>query len=744
MFSWLGRVSYRWRRVVVALWGLLVLATLPILAQVEEPLKVGGFSSPEIESARGRAALEEQLGASPSQLVVIYQSETLLATDDEFQRQVAASLANVGTVRGVTDVILPTQNAQFISADGTTAYAIVGLALPPEEAQRDVPAFEAALVPQPDLTSIVAGAPAFYADIETVSQRDLRRAEVIAFPFALVALLVVFGSVVAASVPLLVGGFSVAGVLLTLYWTAHVVDLSIFVLSLATMLGLGLAVDYSLFITSRYREEIARANGNVGLAVERTMDTAGRAIFFSGLTVLIGLSGLTLFSFMFLRSVGVAGVLVVFFSVLAALTLLPALLGIIGTRIDRGRVRALAVNDGTGDTGFWVTLSRLVMRRPVLVMLPTLAFLLALGAPFLHVNVSSPDATILPKDLTSRQAFDILAEEYGLGEISPFVIVLSSPTSMTSEENLAALYDMSTWLQGQPGIVRVQSAMGYGPEVTLGQARVLYEARVAGGQIGIDTRLGDFISEDAAMILAYTSRYPNAPENKALLAEIRAYDTGGDLTMLVSGGTAEIVDVVDRMYSDFPIAVVMILLATYIVLFLLFRSVVLPLKAILMNTLSILASYGALVFIFQDGNFSRLLRFEPLGFVEASLPVIMFCVLFGLSMDYQVFLLSRVREEWERTRDNAHSVAVGLQRSGRIITSAALIVVVVTTSFVSADVIIIKALGLGIALAVTVDATIIRALLVPSTMRLLGDWNWWMPGWLQRAIPERVFIEEHH
>jgi len=267
---------------------------------------------------------------------------------------------------------------------------------------------------------------------------------------------------------------------------------------------------------------------------------------------------------------------------------------------------------------------------------------------------------------------------------------------------------------------------------------------VAGQSIGLDTRLDDFISDDAAMILAYTSRYPNAPENKALLGEIRGYEPGGDLTMLVSGGTAEIVDVVDRMYSDFPIAVGLILLATYIVLFLLFRSVVLPLKAILMNTLSILASYGALVFIFQDGNFSRLLRFEPLGFVEASLPVIMFCVLFGLSMDYQVFLLSRVREEWERTRDNAHSVAVGLQRSGRIITSAALIVVVVTTSFVSADVIIIKALGLGIALAVTVDATIIRALLVPSTMRLLGDWNWWMPGWLQRVIPERIFIEEHH
>ena len=742
MFSWIGRVSYRWRWAIVAVWGVLLLATLPILPGLEEPLKVGGFSSPDTEAAQARVVLEEQLGSSPSQLVVIYQSPTLLATDPEFLRQVAASLVDVTSVRGVVDVVLPQQNRQFISADGTTAYAVVGLSLPPEDAQRDVPAFEAALVPQPDLTAIVAGAPVFYADIETVSQRDLRRAELIAFPFALIALLLVFGSVVAASVPLLVGGLSVAGVLLTLYWAAHVFDLSIFVLSLATMLGLGLAVDYSLFITSRYREELRRADGDVARAVERTMDTAGRAIFFSGLTVFIGLSGLTFFSFMFLRSVGVAGVLVVFFSVLAALTLLPAMLGIIGTRIDKGRVRKAKALDPSGETGFWVTLSHLVMKRPVMVMIPTFALLLLLGAPFIHVNVSSPDATILPKDLSSRQAFDMLTDKYGMGEISPFVVVVTSPSGMTDDANLRALYDTSAWLQGMPGIVRVQGAMGYGPGVTYDQARLFYDARAAGEQLGLETRLGDFVSEDASMILVYTDRYPNARENKALLGQIRSYAPGGDLSLMVTGGTAEIVDVVDVMYSDFPIAVGMILIATYVVLFLLFRSVVLPLKAILMNTLSILASYGALVFIFQDGHFSGLLRFEPLGFVEASLPVIMFCVLFGLSMDYQVFLLSRVREEWERTHDNAHSVAVGLQRSGRIITSAALIVVVVTTSFVSADVIIIKALGLGIALAVTVDATIIRALLVPSTMRLLGDWNWWMPEWLRRVIPDRVFIEE--
>jgi RND superfamily putative drug exporter len=267
--------------------------------------------------------------------------------------------------------------------------------------------------------------------------------------------------------------------------------------------------------------------------------------------------------------------------------------------------------------------------------------------------------------------------------------------------------------------------------------------RAGAGALGLDSgRLDRFVNEKTAMVLAFTDSYANSDANKALLEAARSYRMGGDMTMLVDGGTAEIVDVVDTMYGEFPKAVALIVVATYLVLLLLFRAVLLPLKAILMNTLSILASYGALVWIFQEGHLSGPLDFVPLQFVEASLPIIMFCVLFGLSMDYEVFLLSRVREEWERTGDNTASVAAGLQRSGRIITSAALIVVVVTSSFVSADVILIKALGLGIALAVFLDATIVRALLVPATMRLLGHWNWWMPDRLSRALPGQALAEE--
>jgi RND superfamily putative drug exporter len=721
---------------------LLFVVAVPFLLKVEEPLKVGGFSSDKTEAAQARAVLERELDFSPSTMVVIFESNTLPATNPVFLAQTRLALADIPSVSHVIDVVLPEEDPSLISRDGAIAYALVGMDLPPEEAQRFVPEFRAVLRETPDLTTLVAGGPAFYADIETVSQRDLRRAELIAFPFALVALLLVFGSVVAAFVPLAVGGLGVAAVLLSLYWTAHATDLSIFVLNLATMLGLGLAVDYSLFVTSRFREELERRNGDVAQSIEVTIGTAGRAIFFSGLTVLIGLSGLALFDFMFLRSVGIAGVLVVFFSVLAALTLLPATLGVIGTRIERGRLIRRRGGAHHHEHGFWVGLSQRVMARPIVVLIPTLAFLILLGLPFVHVDVSSPDATILPTDLPSRQGFDILTDEFGPGEISPFVFVLQSRAGIYQSENLKALYDFTEMLEADPRVVRVQSIVSFDLEVPRDQVPAVVALRRGAEELGIDSRLDQFANDDTAMVLAFTRSYANSDENKNLLADTRDYQVGGDMAMLVDGGTAEIVDVVDAMYGQFPKAIALIVVATYIVLLVLFRAVLLPLKAIVMNTLSIMASYGALVWIFQDGHLSSILRFEPLGFVEASLPIIMFCVLFGLSMDYEVFLLSRVREEWDRTGDNTRSVAIGLQRSGRIITSAALIVVVVTASFVSADVILIKALGLGIALAVFLDATIVRALLVPATMRLLGHWNWWMPAALHRVLPAHSLVDE--
>ncbi|HEV2072663.1 MAG TPA: MMPL family transporter [Thermomicrobiales bacterium] len=728
---------------MIAFWLILVGLVLPLVPDIDGPLKVGGFSSDESEGARATQILEEELDFSSSQLAIIFASDTLKASDSSFLEQVDASLNEINRLDFVDDVITPSFDPTLIASSGRLAYAVVGLGVPVEEAQAEARAVQEALIEQPDLDVLVAGGPSFYADVEVASQRDLQRAEFIAFPVALIALIIVFGSLVAAAVPLLVGSAGVAVALLGLYWTAHIADMSIFVLNLTTMLGLGLAVDYSLFVTSRYREELARRGGDVDESVVTAMSTAGRAVFFSGLSVLVGLSGLSLFNLMFLRSVGIAGVIVVAISTSAALTLLPAILKIIGPRINALPMGRLARRHATEQvtTGFWYRLAKRVEQRPGLVTAGVLVILVLLGSPFLRANISSPDATMLPEDLPSRQGYDLLASEFSGGEISPYIILIQSTGDMRSPESLQVIDSIGSTLVNDERIDHVQSVLTVPGAPADATPEQRLQLRERAEQLGIDTRLDSLLGDGTAMILAYPVAPANSEQNKQLLTELRSWDAGEGYTVMVAGGTAEIVDVVNVIYSEFPLVALAIVATTFVILTMLFRSLVLPLKAIIMNTMSILAAYGALVWIFQDGHLHEFLGFTPQGYVEASLPVIVFCVLFGLSMDYEVFLLSRIQEEWLRTGDNDEAVALGLERSGRIISSAALIVVVVTASFVTADVVIVKALGLCIALAVAIDATIVRALLVPATMKLLGHWNWWMPGWMNRVLP-RINVGE--
>ncbi|MEJ7837292.1 MAG: MMPL family transporter, partial [Thermomicrobiales bacterium] len=468
-------------------------------------------------------------------------------------------------------------------------------------------------------------------------------------------------------------------------------------------------------------------------AIVVATQTAGRSVVFSGLTVLIGLSGLLLFPLMFLRSIGVAGVIVVLVSTSAAVTLLPAVLAFAAPHLHRFPVipARLRRKEGSPGFGFWRRVAAISMSRPLIIATASIAILVMLGLPFLRANISSPDATLLPDDLPSRQGYDLLSAEYSGGEISPFVIAIQSPTLINTTENVRAIRNVLGLLERDPRIDKVQSAFNL-PDGTIVERGILL--RQTAEIVGFDTRLDSFINPNVALILAYPVAAANSEDNKELLTILRSLEPGGDVELLVSGGTAEIVDIVDEIYRDFPLAALYVVVTTYLVLLVLFRSIILPIKAIVMNALSILASYGALVWIFQEGHLHKWLGFSPQGYVEASLPVIMFCVLFGLSMDYEVFLLTRIREEWDRSHDTEQSVATGLERSGQIITSAAMIVVVVTGSFVVADVVLIKALGVGIALAVALDATLIRALLVPATMKVFGSWNWWVPQWLDRML----------
>jgi RND superfamily putative drug exporter len=737
-FERLGRFAVRRRWWIVGAWAALAVLAIPFAPRAPDALSAGGFILDDLESARAKRLLAEELGLEPSAFVLVYTSDTLTAGSPAWMGAVGEATGGVPDAPHVTRVRSHVLAPRQVSADGRTAYDIVFLDLPPDDSPDAIPGVVERLRETDGLTVRIGGGPAFYGDVQAVTEDDLRRSELISLPLAALALLLVFGSVVAAGVPLAVGGTAVLVALAGVFAVASLIPMSIFVLNLATLLGLGLGIDYSLLMTSRFREELAHRDGpdRVAEAVRVSVATAGRAVFFSGLTVLLGLLGLVLFDFMILRSVGIAGAIVVGLAMAAAVTLLPATLAILGTRIDTLAIRRVTVEPGAD--GPWARLARRVMRHPIAVLVPTLALLLVLGIPFLSVRFNAPDATILPASVPSREAFDILAREFGEGEFAPLVLAVRTTGAATDPANIARLHAYSRRLAADPRVVRVASLVDVDPRLTLDQYRLLYGSPGGPPDRYVAATLAATTRGDLTAFTVVTPYGPNHPEGRALVRDLR--DPAGALappdgvSVLVGGGAADVDDVVSRVWADFPRSAAFIVLSTYLVLFVLLRSIVLPVKALVMNTLSIVASFGALVWIFQEGNLSGPLGFAPLGFVETTQPVILFCVLFGLSMDYEVFLLSRMKETWDRTHDNTEAVARGLERSGRIVSSAALVVVVVAGSFAFADVVLIKALGLGIAIAVALDATVVRALLVPATMRLLGRWNWWVPAGLERAL----------
>lgn len=745
-FYRLGLATVRWRLWIIACWALVVLAALPFAPRAAEALSSGGFGSPDMESQQAVTALEQGLHTSFTSVLVIFSSKTMTADDPRFQAEAAAAVAKLQGWSEVTRIVPFTVSPGQVSKDRHAAYTAVFIRSDADHAPKVLPAFRARLAPPPHLEMTVGGGPVFYADIQSVSEADLRRAELLAFPFALLALLLVFRSVIAAGLPAAVGGCSVVVSLALLYLLARATPVSIFALNITTLFGLGLGVDYSLFMVSRFREELAQGR-EITDAVGRTMATAGRSVFFSGLAVSIGLLGLVILPLNVLHSVGLGGMMTVALAILAAVTLLPALLSLLGAKVNALPVRLpwprsrAQANRGevAEEHRFWHRLATGVMRHPVAVLLPVLAFMLLLGVPYLSVRLAAPDASILPSSVKSRAAYDLLAERFDARQTTPIVLAVRTDGSPTSPASLTALDSYVRRLQADPRVAGVTSIVSLDPRLTLAQYQLMYRDPGTIADPYISQSL-QYLAGSHITLVQVVSRYGFLdPQSEDLVQAIRNTSPPAGLHVLVDGGTAGVIDYVNTLYTEFPRALLVVALITYLALMLLFRSLVLPLKAILMNVLSIVASYGALVFIFQQGHFSNILNFTPLGFVEASAPIMMFCALFGLSMDYEVFLLSRVREAYEQTGDNTRSVAAGLERSGGIITSAAAIVFLVSLAFASADMVIIKALGVGMALAVLLDATLVRGLLVPATMRLLGTINWWWPWPFNRLLPGVVF-----
>ena len=725
MLSALGGVLAR-HRVTVLVVAVLAAALSGLFGGgVADRLSGGGFTDANSESGQVARALTDDFHAGDANLIVLVRGDG--SPDDPAVAGPATRLARWARhADGVADMQsywTSGHQPSMRSKDG--GKALIMLRLSGDEDQY----MNAAQRLTPQLTEHAgglrlqyAGTAQVYSELNEQTQHDLTVSEAIATPITAALLVLVFGSVVAAVLPLLIGGLSIVTTMLVLQLLTHVTSVSTYALNLTTALGLGLAIDYSLFILTRFREELGKRGGRgdrdtVRAAIGATMHTAGRTVLFSAVTVALAMAALAVFPLDFLKSFAYGGVSVVVLAAASALLVLPALLALLGTRVNRLDVLARWRRPRTErDHGFWHGLAVRVMRRPIPFGLGVIVLLAVLGSPFWHISFGLVDDRQLPASAAVQQASQQLRDDFDTsGDRSVQVITRDVPTT--------ALPGYATKLSTLDNVARVDTATGtyaHGHRVAPpGPANARYRS---GGD---------------AWLTVVGTRGPETDAAQDLVAEVRATHSPGHDT-IVGGKAAYQYDSTHALMSRLPAAGAIIAVATLVLLFLFTGSVVLPLKAIVLNVLSLTATFGAMVFVFQDGHLGWLVG-HPIttGYLDMTVPVLMFCIAFGLSMDYEVFLLSRIREQYLISGDNTASVGTGLQRTGRLITAAALLIALVLVAFGTSQVAMLKMLGIGLALAVLVDATLVRGVLVPAFMRLLGTANWWAPRplrWLHGKV----------
>lgn len=740
-----GRLVYRWRWFVLFFWLLVLGMSVPFALKLPAILTSGGYSFSGSESVQVTDLLTNRLHQPPSQATVVFQSSNTNVSDLAYQQEIQRFTEKLKNFPHVRDITPGT-----VGQDGHTTFLLVNFDAGTDTMQQKMGNLRD-LLPSGDQAKparvYLTGGLAVIDELNNVTQSDAEWADIEVFPIALLVLLIVFGTYTAAFLPLLLAGLVIPITLALIYPLGLHTSLNSLILSVASMIGLGISIDYSLLIVRRFREELARGLSPQE-AVGWTIATAGEAILFSGLTVMIGFCSLMLIGLAMTSSIAIGGACVVSVAVLVALTLLPAILSIMGHGINLLRLpwlwrftMASTQADRKEEHGFWHRLALGVMRRPIMIVLLVFVIQATLAWPVLSLNIGSDSALILPGNSQARHGLDILQRQYPGSDQNPVNLVVETRdgSNILTQENLRRLAGLTQWLERQQHITGVTSllqppAMPGTPALNQQQLLELYSNGAYQQVPALKPFVASTTSGNLTWISLRTDTKLDSDPGKTLVGHLRtqtARDNPG-LTVLVGGMQATYLDFDGYLYGNFPLAIIFILVATYILLLIMFRSVLLPLKALIMNVLSICASYGTLVFIFQWGHFSNILGFTSEGFIDSLIPVLLFCILFGLSMDYEVFLLSRIREEWLRTGDNTRAVALGLEKTGGVITNAALLFVVVTSAFTFTQLIITKELGLGMTVAILVDAAIIRSLLVPATMRLLGNWNWWLPGY---ALP---------
>jgi RND superfamily putative drug exporter len=713
-------------------WWTLAASMLFLAASIAMILRGGkltGGTFGDREAEKTQRLVEQVLGHSnDTTFVAIFHNDTLDPHRQPFQAAMKAALAPLASDADVLSVMTP-DDAPFVLAPemvngkARSAIAMVSLKGSFKEALSRYPAVRARLR-SAELAITCTGKVPFMDDFDRVLEHDVVRAELVSLPLALLVLLLVFRTVVAAALPVGVGALAVVGGVAVVLGLSHVTDIAEYTINVCSLVGLGVAIDYSLFTVSRYREELA-AGHDYPEALARALEGAGRVVCFSGLALGTGLGGLMFFQGSFLWAMGVGGAVVVALAIVFALTFLPALLAVLGPRIHAW---ALPISRFGPSEGFWHRAAAWVMRRPVSILVPTLALLAVMGSPFLRLQMTEADVRVLGLDVEARQGYEILRRDFPeLGDNRVVMAVLFPTSPALTPPRIGALFDLSQRIAAIPHVTKVESIVS-----GEGMGREDYQAVLIDPpelyKVQIDSGKKMSVGERVVILYALLDSAPETQASQDVVRKLRHDRAILDGTLSVGGQTASDMDATELVREKTPHAVGFVMAMTFVILFLLLGSVVLPIKAIVMNLVSVAGSFGALVWVFQEGHLGIA---EPRP-VEHALPVLLFCVLFGLSMDYEVLMLSRIKEIYDKTGDNTLAVAEGLEKTAGLITSAAAIMVVVFAAFALAKVVLIRAVGFGMALAVVVDATLVRLLLVPATMRLLGKWNWWAPGPLVR------------
>ncbi|MBV9019810.1 MAG: MMPL family transporter [Ktedonobacteraceae bacterium] len=736
-----GQFIYDIRWVIVMLWIAAILPSIPFSQLVSTGLHNSGYTISGSEYNRVDQVLTSRLHQPTNYIQIVFQSSTSPVDSPAYQQEVQTVMRQVQTVPHAISV-----TAGPVGRDKRTTVVQVGFDEDNDTVAQQVPSLRKLLshLPIGPARILLTGEPVVTdelpKDVETVSEA----AKSVALPLTFIVLLIVFGTLWAALIPVMLALITLSVASAIIYGFAMFADMNIFVLNVVSIIGLGLSIDYSLLMVRRFREELARGHA-VPEAIAIVMATAGEAIFHSGMVVIIGFAGLLFIGIGLTTSFGIGGMAATSVTLLAALTLLPALLSILGKRINALRLPLLTQRNNHLQSSesraeprmFWQRWALLVMKRPIVIIVLATALLLALGWPALALNPRLPDASTLPADSQAYRGLEVLRSQYPLANQDPIVVIVQTPdgSHMLDEAQLVRIQNITQWISTQPHVANVISlTQPDSTEVTSQQLIYLYTTGIYQRIPELAQFVAATTNNDTTVMLVKTDALLGSNAEQTLIHQLRSMSPAikQNLHILVGGLRAANLDFNDVLYGHFFFALLFILLATYVLLLFTFRSVLLPLKAILMDIISISAAYGALVFVFQQGHFDRLLNFTSPGFIICFTPILMFCILFGLSMDYEVFLLTRMREEWLRIHDNSTAVALGLEKTGSMITNAALLFVIVSGSFIFTSLIATKELGLGVTVSVLVDATIIRCLLVPATMQLLGNLNWWFPYWKRK------------